>query len=234
MPIFRMRLIQCTAVALVMSFASLANAEEWLLELHEDGVKHFTKQSAESPVKSFKTITVVKANLSSLVALLNDNSQFPEWMHKTLEVEKIRDISSQESLVYHVFDAPWPAKDQDNVLYSKWSQDPETLIVTKKIISEPQYINEFKNRQRQQFFNAQWQLKPIGGGEIEVTYTAEIHPGTEARDWMVQLLAYEMPFKTMKNLRQLSLNGYKKARFAYVREPSVEGVAMAGSVSSTK
>ncbi len=234
MPIFRMRLIQCTAVALAMSLVSLANAEEWLLELNEDGVKHFTKQSAETPVKSFKTITVVKANLSSLVALLNDSSQFPEWMHKTLEVEKIRDISSQESLVYHVFDAPWPAKDQDNVLYSKWSQDPETLIVTKKIVSEPQYINEFKNRQRQQFFNAQWQLKPIDGGEIEVTYTAEIHPGTEAREWMVQLLAYEMPFKTMKNLRQLSLSGYKKARFAYVREPSVEGVAMAGSVSVVK
>ena len=101
-------------------------------------------------------------------------------------------------------------------------------------MTEPQYINAFKNRQRQQFFKAQWELKPPGGSEIEVTYTAEIHPGTEAREWMVQLLAYEMPFKTMKNLRQLSLNGYKKARFAYVREPSVEGVAMAGSVSATK
>lgn len=230
MPIFKTRLIQSVLSVVVFSFSALVVAADWQLEMHEDGVKHFTKQSAASPVRSFKTVTVVKANLSSLVALLNDSSQFPEWMHKTLEVEKIRDISSQESLVYHVFDAPWPAKDQDNVLYSKWTQDPSSLIVTKKIISEPQYINEFKNRQRQQFFNAEWQLKPLGGGEIEVAYTAEIHPGTDARDWMVKLLAYEMPFKTMLNLRQLSLDGYKKARFAYVQEPRVEGVAMATPV----
>jgi len=231
MPVFRMRWVKCVAVVAMMSFCSQVCAAEWQLELHDGGVKHFTKQSNTSPIKSFKTVTVVKASLSSLVALLNDNSQFPEWMHKTLEVEKIRDISSQESLVYHVFDAPWPAKDQDNVLYSKWSQDPSSLIVTKKIISEPQYINEFKNRQRQQFFNAEWKLKPVGTGEVEVSYTAEIHPGVEAREWMVQLLAYEMPFKTMKNLRKLSLNGYNGARFAYVQEPKVDGVAVAAGMS---
>ncbi len=229
MPILQSRAIRCVVVLIVMSISSWGVAADWQLELDEDGVKHYTKKSSISPVKSFKTVTTIKASLSSLVALLNDSSQFPEWMHKTLEVEKIRDISSQESLVYQVIDAPWPAKDQDNVLYSKWSQDPSTLVVTKKIVSEPQYINEFKNRQRQQFFNAEWSLKPLAGGKVEIVYTAEIHPGVEAREWMVELLAYEMPYKTMQNLRRVSLNGYRKARFAYVREPSVEGVAMAGS-----
>lgn len=232
MPNLKLRIVRYIVALAVLSCSSWAGASDWELELHEDGVKHYTKLSTVSPVKSFKTVTVVKASLSSLVALLNDSSQFPEWMHKTLEVEKIRDISSQESLVYQVIDAPWPAKDQDNVLYSKWSQDPSSLVVTKKILSEPQYIDEFRNRQRQQFFNAEWKMTPLGGGKVEVSYTADIHPGTAAREWMVELLAYEMPFKTMQNLRKLSLNGYEKARFAYVQEPSVEGVAMVSPASN--
>lgn len=231
MPILHLQIIRSAVVLAALCMSSWAMAAEWQLELDEDGVKHYTKTSSQSPVKSFKTVTTLKASLSSLVALLNDSSQYPEWMHKTLEVEKIRDISSQESLVYQVVDAPWPAKDQDNVLYSKWSQDPSTLTVTKKIVSEPQYINEFKNRQRQQFFNAEWSLRPLDKGLVEVTYTAEVHPGVEAREWMVELLAYEIPYKTMHNLRKISLNGYRKARFAYVQEPAVEGVAMAGATA---
>ena len=154
-------------------------------------------------------------------------------MHKTAEVEKIRDISETESLVYQVTDAPWPEKDQDNVLYSKWTQDSKTLIVTKKILSEPQHINEFKSRQRQQFFNAEWQLKPLADGQVEVSYTAEMHPGSkEVSSWMVSLLAYEMPIKTMQNLRNVSLSSYTQMQFAFVTEPTAAVVAVSAAIDA--
>lgn len=206
--------------------SSAAMADNWKLELDQGGVKLYTSDNDHSPMKSYKVTTTVRANLSSLVALLNDQTSQPKWMDKVLSVEKLQQMKDGENLYYTVFDAPWPAKDQDNVLYTKWSQDPATYEMVQTVMAEPEYLNESKGRQRQAFYKAEWRLLPTGNGNVHVTYQAEIDPGLKrVPEWMKNMFVYEMPVKTIQNMSALSLDSYMGATFAYVKEPVDTAVA---------
>lgn len=220
------RVIRTAVASSLLFLSSLAVASDWQLEMDEAGVQLYSKESASSPMKTVKVVSQVKASLSNLVSFLSDYSQFPAWMDKVSKVEKLKDISDQESLTYTVIDSPWPERDRDNVLYSKWEQDASTLVVTKKIISEPQYLSEDASKIRTPFFEGEWKLVPKGQGLVEVTYTVDFNPGGKVQGWLLEMFTYEMPFKTMQNLNTATLDRYDGAKFAFIKEPVNRGVAM--------
>ena len=213
-----------TAASLLLA-SSLTIAGEWLLDVDKDGIQLYTKTTDDTGLKQVKVVTQVKASLSSLVSFLSDSSAFPEWMDKVAKVEKIKDISEKESLTYTVIDSPWPEKDRDSVLYSRWEQDPETLVVTKNILSEPQYVNETSGMIRANTFEAAWVLTPRKNGLVEVAYESEFDPGGNAQGWLLEMFTYEMPFNTIKNLRATSLGSYENAKVAFIEEPASKVVS---------
>lgn len=220
------RLLRTVAASSLLLLSSLATADDWQLEKDESGVQLYSQTSESSQLKTVKVVSQVKASLSSLVSFLSDQSQFPAWMDKVAKVEKIKDISPQESLTYTVIDSPWPERDRDSVLYSKWEQDPNTYVVTKKIYSEPGYVSESSDMIRTPFFEGEWKLVPKGEGLVEVSYTVDFEPGGKVQGWLLEMFTYEMPYKTMQNLRTASMDKYDGARFAFIKEPTRTGVAM--------
>ncbi|CBL44453.1 Hypothetical protein HDN1F_08700 [gamma proteobacterium HdN1] len=211
--------------------ANAAMADNWNLALDQDGIKLYTSNASQGQVKSWKATATIKGNLSSVVALLNDQTNLPKWMDKVMSVEKLQQMKDGEDLYYTVIDAPWPAKDQDNILYTKWRQDPSTYEMVQTVMSEPGYLNESKGRQRQAAYKAEWRLLPVGNGNIHVTYQAEVDPGLErVPNWMKNMYTYQMPVKTMQNMMALSLDSYQGASFAYVSEPA--NTALAANASA--
>lgn len=220
------RWLRSLAAVSLMVLGSVAVAADWQLEMDDSGVQLYSKTSETSQLKTVKVVSQVRASLSSLVSFLSDYNQFPAWMDKVSKVEKIKDISPQESLTYTVIDSPWPERDRDNVLYSKWEQDPKTLIVTKKIYSEPGYVGQSPDRIRAPMFEGEWKLVPKAEGVVEVSYTVDFEPGGKVQGWLLELFTYEMPFKTMQNLRTAALDKHAGAKFAFIKEPVKAGVAM--------
>ena len=206
------------AASSVMLVSSMAVASEWQLDMDKDGIQLYTQTSAEGDQKQVRVVTNVRASLSSLVSFLSDHSQFPEWMDKVSKVEKLKDISEKESITYTVIDSPWPERDRDNVLYSRWEQNPETLVVTKNIFSEPQYVKESSDKIRANSFEAQWVLTPQKDGMVEVAYQTSFDPGGNAQGWLLEMFTYEMPYNTIKNLKQSSLAAHENAKVAFIRE----------------
>lgn len=221
------RFLRSVAVSsLLLLGSSLALAVDWELEMDDGGVQLFSKTSEASQLKTVRVVSQVNGSLSSLVSFLSDHSQFPAWMDKVSKVEKIKDISPQETLTYTVIDSPWPERDRDNVLYSKWEQDAETYVVTKKMYSEPGYVGESSDKIRAPFFEGEWKLVPKGNGVVEVSYTVDFEPGGNVQGWLLELFTYEMPLKTMQNLRTAALDKHAGARFAFIKEPVKAGVTM--------
>ncbi len=224
MSFFKGRFARAAVASSMLMLSSLGFA--WQLEIDEEGVQLYSSLSQGSPMKTVKVVSEVKASLSSLVSFLSDNNQFPAWMDMVSKSEKIKDISPQESLTYTVIDSPWPERDRDNVLYSKWEQDPKTLVVTKKVVSEPQYLSEDENMIRAPLFQAEWKLVPKGQGLVEVSYTVDFNPGGKVQGWLLDMFTYDMPFKTMKNLHTATLEKHEGAKFAFIKEPVNDGMAM--------
>lgn len=226
MPLQRMRSFKALVASTALLFSSVALANDWQLDMDENGIQLYTKESQTGPLKQVKVVTTVQGSLSSLVSFLSDHSAFPEWMDKVAKVEKLKDISEQESITYTVVDAPWPERDRDSVLYSRWEQNPETLVVTKKVFSEPQYLNKDDSMIRSPNFEAEWVLTPKAGGMVEVAYTSDFNPGGEVQGWLLDMFTYEMPYNTMKNLKASALGRYDGAKFAFIKEPVGGKVAM--------
>lgn len=210
-------------ISWLLLFSTMSLAEDWIMELDDEGVKLYTRVSERSPVRQFKAETVLKAPLEAIVALLNDHGRFPRWMDNVKKSRELREISSFESLSYMVVKTPWPEPDRDNIIYSKWSQNPDTLVVTQSLMSEPQHLNKKRDHVRTEFFHAEWKLTPLESGLVEVVYSAEIHPGAHRQrvpGWLVEMLAYEMPFKTLRNLQNVSFDRYKDASFSFLKASS--------------
>ena len=207
--------------------SGLVRAEGWQLDMDKDGIQLYTQASENSPLKQVKVVTRLQASLSSLVAFLSDYSAFPQWMDKISKVEKLKDISERETITYTVVDAPWPERDRDSVLYSRWEQNPQTLVVTKQVYSEPQHLSEDSNKIRSPAFEAQWVLTPKGGDEVEVAYISDYDPGGNVQGWLLDVFTYEMPFSTIKNLRAATLKEYEGREIAFIKEPTTKGVVMA-------
>jgi hypothetical protein len=211
---------------MVASSLAVAN-DDWTLELDEGGVQLFTRASDNSEMKSCKVVTTLKGSLSSIVALLNDQKNFPNWMDKLVKAERLQALREDENLFYTVVDSPWPAKDQDNIIYTKWTQDPTTYEMVQTIMSEPEYLSPAKGKQRQSYFRAEWRLLPVGDGNVHVTYTADVDPGTKTIPrWMSNMFVYEMPVKTLRNMASVPMGDYEGASFAYVQEPVDTAIVM--------
>ncbi len=219
-------LLRTAAASALLLLSAVASASDWQLEMDDSGVQLYSKVSEASQLKTVKVVSQVKSSLSGLVSFLSDYNQFPAWMDKVSKVEKIKDISPQESLTYTVIDSPWPERDRDNVLYSKWEQDPNTYVVTKKIFAEPGYVGETSEMIRAPVFEGEWKLVPKSNGMVEVSYTVDFDPGGKVQGWLLEMFTYEMPFKTMQNLHVAALGKYESARFAFIKEPIKNGVAM--------
>lgn len=226
MPLQRMSCFKALVASSALLLSSVTLANDWQLDMDENGIQLYTKESQSSPLKQVKVVTTVKASLSSLVSFLSDQSAFPEWMDKVAKVEKLKDISDKESLTYTVVDAPWPERDRDTVLYSRWEQNPETLVVTKKVFSEPQYLSKDDSMIRSPNFEASWVLTPKAGGIVEVAYTSDYDPGGNVQGWLLDMFTYEMPYNTIKNLKSFALGKYEGAKFAFIKEPVNGKVAM--------
>ncbi|HVL01031.1 MAG TPA: START domain-containing protein [Dongiaceae bacterium] len=226
MSLLKGRIARALVASSALLLSSLGVAADWQLEMDENGVQLYSMESTSSPLKTVKVVSQVKASLSSLVSFLSDNNQFPAWMDKISKAEKIKDISPQETLTYTVIDSPWPERDRDNVIYSKWEQDPQSLVVTKKILSEPQYVSENPDMIRTPFFEGEWKLVPKSNGLVEVSYTVDFNPGGNVQGWLMETFTYDMPFKTMQNLHSAALDRHEGAKFAFIKEPVNSGVAM--------
>lgn len=230
MPAFRRKRAPVGAIsksvlfALSLLVANLVVAADWQLQTERDDIRLYTRPASNSPLKSFKVVTRVQASLSSLVAFLNDQQAYPEWMDKIAEVDTLKNMKDKAFVHRQVVDTPWPEPDQDNILYSSWSQDSDTLVMTKKVISMPTYMQPVADIRRQKAYEAQWQLIPQTNGWVEVVYSAEIDPGmARVYPWMEKLLTEQMPFTTMQNFKRMNFGSYQGKSFAFVKEPTLTG-----------
>ncbi|MCG8537903.1 MAG: hypothetical protein MI808_22665, partial [Pseudomonadales bacterium] len=67
-------------------------------------------------------------------------------------------------------------------------------------------------------FEAQWVLTPQKDGMVEVAYQTSFDPGGNAQGWLLEMFTYEMPYNTIKNLKQSSLAAHENAKVAFIRE----------------
>lgn len=205
-------------------FSSTIKAENtWQLSKQKEGIQIYVRDNPNSSLKVFKGIvTVPETTLSSLVAVLDDINIMPQLLHNCKSARVLQKKGKFSTTLYIVSNMPWPVKNRDSVVHSIMTQDKNSKKILIKMESEPKFVPLKKGRVRVQAMSGYWEFMPVmvagkNSGAVKVTYELSIDPSGNLPKWLVNAIAVDFPFYTLKNLRQLVKKPvYRDAKYSYI------------------
>ncbi len=149
---------------------STPNSNGWKLEKDKNGIQVFTRLTKGRKIKEFKAVTRINASLASVVALVRDADAAHEWYNHVKSGEPLKIFNEKSSIVHLILDFPFPAADRDFVAKFDYSQDPNTKIVTSRVVGIPDYIPKKDSFIRIRHLEGSWTFTPLEEDLIEVEY----------------------------------------------------------------
>jgi len=209
-----MRLFIVLLLSSLFSFSANAGTSAWELEEEEKDInlKIFTREVGGSNLREFKGEMLVKAQMSTIAALLLDSQSAPKWMHQCVKFEVIEQVDPLTAIVYFINGAPWPVSDRDAVVKSVMTQDPESLVLKVEIGVVDDLVPEDDDYVRIPQMKGFWLFEPKETGQILVTYQVHANPGGSLPDWLANSVVVDTPLNTMSNMAEmLKLDKYTQA-----------------------
>ena len=207
--------ISIPACFLLGSFSGSFSQTQWVSEYNQEGIEIFTRVPAGNSLKEFKAVTQMKTNLQTLMAVMIDPESHVKWMDGISGCKLIRQVNSQERILYYLIPFPWPMSNRDLVLRSSFFQEKITKALVVNIKSEPGAYPMTENV-RVQIAEGSWKFLPLPDGMIEVSYQFFSDPaGMPA--WIVNMFILNTPVKTLKNLKEIvKSTAYQGGKFDWL------------------
>jgi len=214
--------LNCFISTLIFSFCfATANAgqEEWKLAKDKDGIQVYTRLQEGRKIKEFRAVTVIKASLSSVVALVKDAEVAPEWYNHVRSGKPIKVFDEQRSIIYLELDFPFPATDRDMVARFEYTQDPETKVVRSVVEGMPDYIPEKKGIIRITELEGSWTFTPLPDNKVKVEYQFYADPGGNLPVWAVNMFIVDDPYKSLRRMQEfVEKEKFRNATLDFITE----------------
>lgn len=182
------------------------NAQTWTFIKEVDGIKIYTHKELNSSLKSYKGETDIDASMKKVCALLGTAKNM-DWWGEDITNIKILEHEDQKFIQYYfIYDMPWPVTDRDLVVEStikmdtinaKYTVSSKPLLKKIPVNTEIVRINNYRQK---------WTVQSISNGKVHVVLEGLIDPGGNVPAWLINMLATEMPLKTIRLLRNRAIS----------------------------
>ena len=190
---------------------------EWRLKLDRDGIKVYLGKVPGSKFRAVFSVMELAAEPKQLAALVMDLENCPNWVSMCKAATVIKRVSSSESYVYSVINAPFPVRDRDVVAHVKWHYDRSSGKISMRSDTTPERLPQKNGLVRVQYATSEWHFTPNGNGAVLVEYYAHVDPNGNVPAWLTNLVIEESPHKTLVKMRKLILRGnYIDAEVAFI------------------
>lgn len=208
------------AVAGSAQAGSRMNSPGWETVGERDGIKTFVRHGTLSKLKTFKGTTRVKIlDEYKIATVLNDYDSYPKWLYMFDPAQEIRRDDPLHRFMYLTVDLPWPVRNRDMgvevIVRQAITPNNETMLID--IRSKDDLVPPKKGYVRVKEISGQLLFKRVGNDEFDVTFEAYFDPAGNLPQWLVNVLANDIPHYTLSQLRR-SLQGtdYKPAYIDYL------------------
>ena len=208
------------AAYLLLFLSSIAIAQtDWQLKVDKEGIKVYTKQMENSPLKAVKTVCTINTSLTILTALLLDINNTPEWVYATKKISLLKQVSLSDLIYYSEIEIPWPVSNRDFIVLLKVTQDQKTKVVSVIGDNKPDYLPAVKNVVRIKRSYSKWLISPLPNGQVKIEYILEVDPGGVIPAWLINMFATKGPYETFKKLREeVKKPAYIQASLAFIKD----------------
>jgi len=191
---------------LFISAGNTLFGQSWDFVKESDGIKVYTRNEANSPLKSFKGEVTFKAGIEKVNLLVGDANNL-DWWDKDLSNIKILAFEKNKFIRYYlVYNVTWPLSNRDIALEAKITIDPVTGIRT--VYSKPllNVVPEKPGLVRIKKYWQKWTVQPLDKGYVRVTLEGFVDPNGYVPAWLYNMVVTETPMRVLKALRERTLS----------------------------
>lgn len=217
------RLFPTTLLLLLCTFCSVMQAKAlglgslspaaWEVTHQADSTNDITtwKQSLEgAALDAFKGEVTVNHSLLSVLAVLADVEQFPQWVFQCDSARLLP--KAGPNITYLYIDGIWPVSDRDIVVRSTLMQNADSLAVTIHSVALPRLLPQSDGVVRVPALDNRFVLTPLGPEKTHIVFTTYADPGGLIPAWLANFVAESAPYDTLNDMRErLRLPLYQQA-----------------------
>jgi ribosome-associated toxin RatA of RatAB toxin-antitoxin module len=191
----------------------------WDLKKEKNGVRVFTRAIEGSNFKEFKSVGIHTGSISSLISVLQDDSNFCNWFPDCKEFKLLKKPSKLERYQYMVVKAPFPVSNRDTIQHTILSQDFVSKTVLINLSASPETLPEVQGTIRIPKSRGFWKFTPLDNNQVEVTFQLHSDPGGTLPEWVANIFVTETPLKAVLNLIKLAgEDKYRSNKLEYIIE----------------
>ncbi|MCF6243175.1 MAG: hypothetical protein L3J74_17780 [Bacteroidales bacterium] len=195
------------------------NTENWELVKEKEGIKIYARKVNNSPFDELLGIYITNTRLSSIVSLLKDYNNQPNWVFANVETSLLNAPNNFEWYYYMKTDAPWPVADRDIIIHAVLTQDSLSHTIHVNVKGIPQYLKVNKGIVRLPYLKSSWEFIPISADKTMIRLQILTDIGGEVPAWLVNMVKEKAPLNTLMLMREeLKKDKYKNARLPYIKE----------------
>ena len=185
------------------------NKYQWKKILDKEDVQVFSSRVQDSKFRAIRAQMIVKVDVKSFVALLEDRENCSSWASMCKEFSLLEKIDRDEYFVYVLNAAIFPIARRDLVAKITWFKDLETGRLT----MDGQTVKDFQNMPKKKGIvrindaRIQWHFTSKSDGYVLVESYVHIDPNGNIPSWIVNYMSRTTPFRQMKKVRKIVQSG---------------------------
>lgn len=189
-------------ITVVTTANVLAQKKKWELVEKNDFMKIYSRMPESSSFKELKINLIINAPLSSIVAVLDNVSAYPDWIYSCTESYFVKEKKEGHSIYYILLDLPWPLSDRDIVSKSHMKQNSKNLKITINTKNISGKVKKKEDVVRVPKNIIKWEIEPITKNKSEINYYVKSNPGGLLPVWLVNMSVEIGPKRTMTALKK--------------------------------
>lgn len=198
---------------------SASGQEAWTLKKDKNGIKVFTRKTADFKFDELKVECEFEGRASQLAAILLDVNNHYRWAYKTVKSQLLKAISDTDLFFYNEVDCPWPFQNRDVVVHMTLVQNSINKIITVVATSEKDYLPDKVNIVRMRYSKVTWLITPLYNNKLKIEYRIQIDPGGSVPAWLLNSFASKGPYESFTKLKQeMNLPRFAQAKFSFLKD----------------
>jgi len=211
-----MSMYKSLLIFFIFLFVSPLYAAEnpWALKMTAEGISVYTRKVEGSAIFEFKAAMTVDAPLAKIIPLFEDVKGLTDWYYQCTHSELFKDEGPNDKILYIVLHLQWPVAERDSVFRRIKSIDKKNSSISYNIQALPELLPVKKGKVRVLMINSVWRFTSLPNGKTEVYFQQHSNPGGSIPAFLINEMAVDAPFNSLKAFRQLIMESgavYRKS-----------------------